>query len=128
MQSKYNMKVIRSFPDKNELYRALSDQIYNDQTRFSTLRNEVVEHMRKQGKFNDYIQTADELEALSDLLSRKIEIFEVDVAMQNSESAQLPTPRVVSAPSLLFNDTGVQAPLRISRHENGCYCSIRSNQ
>ena len=105
MQSKYNMKVIRSFPDKNELYRALSDQIYNDQTRFSTLRNEVVEHMRKQGKFNDYIQTADELEALSDILSRKIEIFEVDAAMQNSESAQLPTPRVVSAPSLLFNDT-----------------------
>merc|ERR1711879_567797 len=101
MKSKYNMKVIRSFPDGNELYRALADQIYNDQTRFSSLRNDVVEHMRK-------LKTTDELEALSDFHSRKIEIFEVDAAMQSPEQAQLPTPKTVCAPSLLFNDTGIK--------------------
>ena len=98
MKSKYNMKVIRSFPDGNELYRALADQIYNDQTRFSSLRNDVVEHMRK-------TKSTDELETLSDFLNRKIEIFEVDAAMQSPEQAQLPTPKTICAPSLLFNDT-----------------------
>jgi len=121
-----------SLPDGNCLFRSVADQMYGDQSFHDIVREATMNWMTKERDhysqyisedFEDYIARKRiekvfgnhlELQAISELYNRRIEVFDVEEFVRKPDSK----------PKNLFQNDYKGAPIRLSYHNRNHYNSI----